>query len=191
MTEDPRSTMYPLRRWIGRLWLPLALSALVVYVFRTVNPPIELESPAYAAPTFERPTLDGPLFDLAEHQGRPVVVNFWATWCPPCRAEVPGFVDLQDEFGDEVVFVGVSLDDGGFNTIRPFAREFNVNYPLVVDRSRIFGKYGGRGTVPTTFLVDADGNIRHMHEGIITKRSLRPALRQLVDEVATTGPAAR
>jgi thiol-disulfide isomerase/thioredoxin len=171
----------PLRKWVGRLWLPLAFAVLVGYVFRTVNPNIELTEPSLEAPTFERATLDGPVFDLAAEQGRPVVVNFWATWCPPCRAEVPGFVDLQNEFGDDVVFVGVSLDDGGFDTIRPFAEQHGVNYPLVMDRARIFSDYGGRATVPTTVIVDPDGYIRYAHEGIITKRSLRPALQQLVD----------
>jgi thiol-disulfide isomerase/thioredoxin len=176
---------HPLRIWLGRLWIPIALAVLIVYVFRTVNPELELDGPAHDAPVFERPALDARPFNLAEHRGRPVVINFWATWCEPCRVEVPGFVDLQEEFGDDVVFVGVSMDDGGFDTIRPFARQFAVNYPMVMDRNRLFAEYGGGGTIPTTYVVDANGQVRAVHRGIITKRSLRPALQQLVEEAST------
>lgn len=179
---------HPVRIWLGRLWIPLGFVALVIYVFRLVNPPLELDGPAQEAPVFERPAMDSRPFNLAEHRGKPVVVNFWATWCEPCRAEVPGFVDLQEEFGDDVVFVGVSMDDGGFDTIRPFARQFAVNYPLVMDRSRLFSEYGGRGTIPTTYVIDANGRVRAVHEGIITKRSLRPALQQLIDEANQAAP---
>jgi peroxiredoxin len=179
---------HPLRIWLGRLWIPIALAALIVYVFRTVNPPLDLDGPAYAAPVFERPALDSPTFNLAEHRGKPVVVNFWATWCEPCRVEVPGFVDLQEEFGDDVVFVGVSMDEGGFDTIRPFARQFDVNYPMVMDRNRLFSEFGGRGIIPTTYVIDTEGQVRAVHQGIITKRSLRPALEQLIEEARQDAP---
>jgi thiol-disulfide isomerase/thioredoxin len=185
-SSDKVTSTSPVRKWAGRLWFPVAIVLLVGYVFRTVNPIIELDAPSTPAPVFERPTLQGAAFDLAAEKGRPVVVNFWATWCPPCRAEIPGFVDLQEEFGDDIIFVGVSLDEGGFDTVRPFADRHGVNYPLVMDRSRIFRAYGGRGTIPTTFLVDAEGNVRFAHEGIVTKRSLRPALRQLVEEASAS-----
>ncbi len=169
-----------LRMWFSRLWFWVVMAGLIFYVFRTVNPVIDLEQPSHAAVDFELPTLEGDVFRLADERGKPVVLNFWATWCPPCRAEIPGFIDLQDEYGAEVQFVGVALDEGGFDDVRDYVEARGINYPITADRGRLFGAYGGTGTVPTTYLIDADGQVRYMHTGIITKRSLRRALDELV-----------
>lgn len=158
------------------------MAGLLAYVFRTVNPNIDLEQPSHPAVDFRLATLEGGEFSLADHLGMPVVLNFWATWCPPCRAEIPGFIDLQDEYGDKVRFVGVALDEGGFDTIRDYVTARGINYPIAADRGRLFAAYGGTGTVPTTYLIDSNGQVRYSHSGIITKRSLRKALDQLLDD---------
>ena len=141
----------------------------------------EVDTLSLPAPDFERPALDGVPFRLADHRGEVVLVNFWATWCLPCRVETPEFVALQTELRDEGVrFVGVSLDEGGFADVRPFAEEFGVNYPLVLDDGALLEPYGGLVALPTTLLVDRDGVVRYRLQGLTSGEQLRPLLRSLV-----------
>lgn len=135
------------------------------------------------APDFERPTLEGDSFRLSDQRGDVVAVNFWATWCLPCRVETPDFVALQDELEDEGVrFVGVSLDEGGFDDVRPFAEEFGVNYPLVLDDGALLDPYGGLAALPTTVLIGRDGVARYRVRGLTSEEQLRPLLRTLIAE---------
>lgn len=135
----------------------------------------------YPAPDFTLPTLEGGTFDLSEHRGEVVVLNFWATWCGPCRIEIPDFVRLQEELGDEgVQFVGVSLDEAGFEVVRPFAEEFGINYPLVVDDGALAEQYGGVYGLPTTFIIDREGRVRRAVPGMMTEEMLRPMLEELL-----------
>ena len=153
------------------------------FFFRTVAPNIDLESRREPAPDFERLEASGRSFRLSELRGKVVVVNFWATWCGPCRAEIPGFKALQEEFRDlGVVFVGVSMDEGGFDTVRPYMEEHGINYTQVIGDGRLATRFGFTGVLPTTLLIDARGDIRYRHEGLLLKMALRPALRELVDE---------
>lgn len=132
------------------------------------------------APDFRRPTMGGGTFQLSDQRGTIVVLNFWATWCAPCRKEIPDFIALQDEFADEVQFVGISLDQGGFSDVRPFAEEMGINYPIVIDDGTIARQYGGVPTVPTTFVVGTDGTIEGYAPGLLTEDMLRPELKQLI-----------
>lgn len=141
----------------------------------------EVDTLALPAPDFERPALDGDPFRLADHRGEVVLVNFWATWCLPCKVETPDLVALQAELQDEGVrFVGVSLDEGGFDDVRPFADEFGVNYPLVLDDGALLEPYGGLVALPTTLLVDRDGVVRYRLRGLTSGEQLRPLLRSLI-----------
>jgi len=136
-----------------------------------------------SAPDFERPTLSGDSFRLSSYRGDVVAVNFWATWCLPCRVETPDFVALQDKLRDKGVrFVGVSLDEGGFDDVRPFAEEFGVNYPLVLDDGALLDPYGGLAALPTTVLVGRDGVARYRVRGLTSEEQLRPLLRTLIAE---------
>ena len=140
--------------------------------WKASNRPIPVE--------IETQTLDADRFRLADLRGKVVVLNVWATWCPPCVVETPGFVGLQDDFAGEVQFVGLSTDDN-LDDVRAFATKYEVNYPLLVGRN-----YAGDGyhvpMLPTTFLIDRDGHIRFHHEGLLLAHALRPALRALVRE---------
>jgi peroxiredoxin len=135
------------------------------------------------APDFERTTLAGDVFRLSAHRGQVVVVNFWATWCAPCRIETPEFVALQDEFREMgLLFVGVSLDEEGFEAVRPFAEEFGVNYPLVIGDEHLVEQFGGLQGLPTTFLIDRSGRIRYGMTGLAGRGHLMPLIRELLDE---------
>jgi cytochrome c biogenesis protein CcmG/thiol:disulfide interchange protein DsbE len=134
------------------------------------------------APDFELDRMNGDTFHLDAHRGEVVVINFWATWCPPCREEIPGFVKLQKEYGDDgLTIVGVSMDDGGFSTVRPFADKMDINYPLVMDDGKVGRAYGPVRALPSTFVVGPDGMIRHVRSGYLPEAQLRAWIKPLLD----------
>jgi peroxiredoxin len=136
---------------------------------------------ARMAPDFVLPTMSGEPFHLAGHRGQVLVLNFWATWCAPCRIEIPEFIEIQDELGDEgVQFLGISMDEEGFEVVRPFAEEMEINYPLVIDVGEIAEMYGGIYALPTTIIVDREGYIRHKVPGMLTRSSLLPIIEALL-----------
>jgi|GEM_PF-231660 peroxiredoxin len=135
------------------------------------------------APDFSLPTLEGDTYSLSNSRGNVVVVNFWATWCPPCREEIPDFIRLQEEYKDQgLTIVGVSLDEEGFDVVRPFAEQYDFNYPVVVDDGTAAAAYGPIAVMPTTFLVDRKGLVRYYAPGMLTSEGLRPVLTQMLNE---------
>jgi peroxiredoxin len=168
-------------KFVKDYWSWALVLALLFYLYRSVSPNIDLAAGEGAAPDFELAAFDGDTFRLSDHRGKVVVLNFWATWCPPCRAEIPGFVELQHEMRDEVVFVGISLDQDGPDGVRSFAEARGINYPVGIDNGRIAHLYGGISTLPTTLLVDQQGVVRYRHTGLLLKRALQKALEEMVD----------
>jgi len=143
------------------------------------------------APTFELPiaqdfeleAIDGSTFRLADHAGYVVVINFWATWCAPCREEIPDFIELSNDFSDEGLrFVGVSIDEVGEGVVRDFVAEFDISYPIAMDADSVAARYGGHYAVPTTFVVGRAGRIRHRVIGKVAGSTLRPILERLLRE---------
>ena len=113
--------------------------------------------------------VDGKDVRLADFKGKPVVVNLWATWCGPCRVEMPQLVELAARYGDRITIVGISVDDTPAQ-IREFATEFKVGYPMLVGRGHddALMSLGYDGSVPMTVFLDADGQIRNRFLGIRT-----------------------
>ena len=135
---------------------------------------------AYFAPDHRPPTvnLDFTLKDmnghdvrLADYRGKPILINFWATWCGPCMLETPELVELAADYRDsELVILGISTDDTA-EQIRPFAARYKVSYPLLVGRDRedVFSAFGLGAGIPTTVFVRPDGSIAARLLGINTK----------------------
>lgn len=138
------------------------------------------------APNFQLETIDGEVFRLKEHRGKVVVVNFWGTWCPPCRREIPDLISLQSEFGDQgLQVVGIALErSAGVKKVRRFAEQQEINYPVGLGDRSITQKYGGIRGVPTTVVIDAEGQIRGRLTGQVTEKMLRPGIERLLKEAS-------
>jgi len=132
--------------------------------------------------------LDGKPRHMQEWAGRPIVLNFWATWCPPCREEIPLFVDMQQEYGDAVQFIGIALEEP--REVADFARQFGINYPLLVSPGAegfaLMDRYGNaRNALPFTVIFDANGRIVERHAGAYRRFHLQKTITPLV---ASTAP---
>lgn len=136
-----------------------------------------------AAPEFRVTTLEGAPVTLDSLEGKVVLLNFWATWCPPCRVEMPGFQEVYDERRDEgFVILGVSTDRAGREPVREFLRKVGITYPVAMANSEIINAYGGARVLPTSFLIDRNGLIRHEVRGYFSEVALRMAVGRLLDE---------
>ena len=116
------------------------------------------------APDFTLQTLDGQTVKLSDYRGKAVLLNFWATWCEPCKIEMPWFIDLQKQYGPAgLQIVGVAMDDADTKDIVKFAQDMHVDYPILTgkdaDREKIADAYGGVQFLPESFYLDRDGKI--------------------------------
>ena len=183
--SDPGSTSSALRTAWGyakRHWQWPVLILVGLYAYQQYMPSIDLRDEGRPAPSFAAETIDGDTFRLREHRGEVVVVNVWATWCPPCRVEMPGFVDLQRRFRDDGVrFVGISVDREGTGVVQSFVEEEGINFPQIVNPALATRHFPGE-VVPRTYLIDKQGRIRYTHSGVLLKWALDDALTTLVDE---------
>jgi len=140
------------------------------------------------APDLTLQTMDGETLNLAERPGEVLIVNFWATWCPPCREEIPDLVDLQAELGERgLTVVGIALDEEGEDVVRPFLEEYEVNYPIVLDTTTtVSQEFGDVMGLPTTFVIGPDSQIRRRILGLFPVDDLKPTLIKMLDEGAPT-----
>jgi thiol-disulfide isomerase/thioredoxin len=139
------------------------------------------EAPAagYLAPDFTLDSLAGDDFTLSAVRGQPVVLNFWATWCPPCRVEIPHFQEASTTYNGQVLIVGV--DDGEpRETVVPFAQEMGITYPVPLDESSEVSRRYRVNSLPTTFFVDADGVIQHIQIGLVNEAMLQEQIERLI-----------
>lgn len=135
------------------------------------------------ATDFTATLTNGKTFRLSDHQGQVVIMNIWATWCPPCHDETPDFVDLYTEYKDKgLVILGVSIDEQGQSVVRPFMEKYEVNYPMVIDNGSIMDKYGPTMGIPTSYIIDKEGNLRYFSVGALTQKELEPRIKRLLAE---------
>jgi thiol-disulfide isomerase/thioredoxin len=131
-------------------------------------------------PAFLVNDLDGNPVSTAAWKGKVVFINFWATWCPPCRAEIPVLIDLANRYKDRLQIVGVSVDDGDPADVKQFAKQAGINYPIVMANRAIVAEYGGVAALPTMFVVNPDGNVVQKHEGLYSNELYEAEVRLLL-----------
>jgi len=133
------------------------------------------------APAWELNDLNGKSVKLADFKGKVVILDFWATWCPPCRAEIPHFIELQNQYGAKgLQIVGISVDRTGVGSVAEFAKDQNINYPILMADQNVGHLYGDLPYIPTTFVIDPQGNIVHKHVGFTDETVFADEIRSLL-----------
>lgn len=133
------------------------------------------------APGWTLQDLDGKAVNSSDFAGKVVILDFWATWCPPCRAELPSLIALQKKYGDQgLVIIGVSLDQKGPSVVIPFAREHGINFPLVMGDEAIMEAFGGIEAIPTTFVIDREGRLVSRHVGVTSQAEFEAEIEPLL-----------
>ena len=159
----------------------MVLKLLTFLTVAILVPVLVFAQPAGKAPNFVLKTANGKTIELNKLKGKVVVVNFWATWCPPCKAEIPGFLDVYKQYKSKgLEIVGISLDQDGWTPVKPFIESHKITYPVVVGDGELADAYGGIDGIPTTFIVDKKGNITKRHIGYMDKTSLENLIKGLL-----------
>jgi peroxiredoxin len=138
-----------------------------------------------AAPDFALKDADGKVVHLSDYRGKVVLLDFWATWCGPCKIEIPWFMDMERRDKDKGFEVlGVAMDDEGWEAVKPFAKQIGINYRLVMGNDQTAAMYGGVDALPTTFLIDRAGKIAAVHIGLNAKKEFEDGVEQLLQNGA-------
>jgi|SRR6516164_2505374 peroxiredoxin len=142
------------------IYAVVALCLLGLYIAsrRTAQKP-KPKASGNLAPDFTVKDIDGRKLTLSDYKGKVVLLNFWATWCAPCRTEIPHFVEMQNRFGlNGFQVIGISMDDDA-KPVREFAQQFGLNYPVAVGDDKLAESYGGVLGLPISFIIDREGRI--------------------------------
>jgi peroxiredoxin len=142
------------------------------------------------APDFALKDVDGRTVRLSEYRGKVVLLNFWATWCGPCTIEIPWLMEFEQKNKERgFAVLGVSMDEGGWNVIKPFVAEMRVNYRVLKGDDMIAEQYGGVESLPTSFLIDRQGRIASAHLGLVSNsRSIyQNEIQELLSEPNLSG----
>jgi peroxiredoxin len=164
----------------------VALAIISSFTFtgcsKTSHASIKDQSNRKLAPDFSLKDATGKTVKLSDLRGNVVLLNFWATWCGPCQIEIPWFMDFQKEYKDRKFEVlGVSMDDDGWTSVKPYIAQRKINYPIVIGTEQTSTLYGGVEALPTTFLIDRSGRIAAMHMGLISKSEYKDEIVKLLD----------
>jgi len=129
-------------------------------------PTIRFVTDPQPVPSFTVETLEGQTISAASLQGKVVLLNFWATWCGPCIAEIPDLIQLQNKYERQFQVIGLSVDAGSPEDVKRFVQEKKINYPIAIVSTELQGKFGGVMGLPTSFIVDTNGRIVQKHVGL-------------------------
>lgn len=143
----------------------------------------EIKGDENKAPDFTLLTVEGKNVSLSDFKGKVVIVDFWATWCPPCRRGIPDLISLQNDYKDKIAVIGISMDQENTKAGVPdFVNKMGINYPIVYFNNKVIDDYGGISAIPTTFIIDQNGNIINKLIGLYPKSEIEKQLKVLIKE---------
>jgi peroxiredoxin len=159
---------------------------------RAAAPRLKAAAKRKTAPGFSLKDANGQPVALADMKGKVVMLNFWATWCGPCKVEIPWLIDFEQRFRDQgFAVVGISMDDDGWESVKPYLATKKVNYRVVIGDEKTAEIYGGVDSLPSTFLVDREGRVASIHVGLVSKSDYEAEIVELLKEGRTAvAPAA-
>ncbi len=164
--------------------ISIALVSLTTFLFNSsvslAGETNQVES-TKLAPSWELADLEGKTIRSTDFKGKVVVLDFWATWCPPCRAEIPDFIALQKKYAARgLAVIGVSVDQASLKTVKLFAEKNDINYPVMIADNKIVDSFGGIDGLPTTFIIDRNGNIVKQHLGFTPPNTIEKEVKALL-----------
>jgi peroxiredoxin len=178
-------------------WTALALAAAFAATSCSRHPEAAVQEQAATSELVSKPAPDFSLTDatgatvkLSDQKGKVVLLNFWATWCGPCKVEIPWFIGFQQQYKDRnFTVLGVAFDDDGWTAVKPYLAEHKINYRVVVGNDALDKAYGGIESLPTTFLIGRDGRVASKHVGLVSKSTYEEEIARLLKAPAPKGPA--
>jgi len=186
---DRKVSVRSIRRW--------ALFAGAVAILASCESPIpenvHLKSvnERKATPDFALKDATGATVKLSSYKGKVVLLNFWATWCGPCKIEIPWFMDFQKTYKDrDFAVVGVSMDEDGWDAVKPYVEQKKMNYQVVLGNDQVSQLFGSIESLPTTIVIDREGRIASMHIGLVSKSTYQKEIEKLLEaprDVPKTG----
>lgn len=147
---------------------------------KRTNPPVEKRESSQLAPNFDLTSTDGKNIKLSDYRGKVVIVDFWATWCPPCRKGIPDLIDLQKQFKKNLVVIGISLDQDTKSDVVPFVKKYGINYPVVYGTNQVIMDYGSINAIPTSFVINKEGKIVDKHVGLVPKSEYESKIKEIL-----------
>jgi thiol-disulfide isomerase/thioredoxin len=183
------------RSWLAAAMLPIALLVSCGGGADQVRAAVKTEKDRKTAPAFSLKDSNGKTVSLTDYKGKVVLLNFWATWCGPCKIEIPWFVEFEQKYKDQgFAVLGVAMDEEGWDVVKPYLNEKKINYRMLLGTETVGQLYGGVDSLPTTFLIDRTGKIASVHVGLVSKGDYKNEIEQLVQASRTdagAGNAAR
>ena len=138
------------------------------------------------APNFSLKDADGNAVNLADYRGKVVLINFWATWCGPCEAEIPWFIEFEKKYKDQgFAVLGVSMDDDGWKSVRPYVASHKINYRIMIGSEVVSQQFGAIESLPTSFMLDRAGRIASNHIGLVDKVDYQNEIVKLLEDPKT------
>jgi peroxiredoxin len=167
-----------IRRWV------LFTAAVAVLISCTGIPDdvhVKTERERKATPDFALKDATGATVKLSDYKGKVVLLNFWATWCGPCKIEIPWFMEFQKTYKDrDFAVLGVSMDEDGWDSVKPYVEEHKMNYRVLLGNDQVSQLFGSIDSLPTTIVIDRAGRIASMHVGLVAKKTYEHEIEQLL-----------
>jgi peroxiredoxin len=181
--------MQSLYNQISVILRSIAAAAVVCAAFsiagcstNTVRANVKAESDRKRAPDFTLKDVDGKPVKLSDYKGKVVLLNFWATWCGPCKIEIPWFMDFEQTYKDKnFAVLGVSLDEDGWDSVKPYIAQKKINYRVMIGTEQVAQLYGEVDSLPTTFMIDREGRVAAVHVGLVSKSDYIHDIVELLD----------